>query len=130
MNLNEKTEDFHIRKADKKDVPLILDFIRKLAKFEKLSHEVVASAENLEKYLFGDKKAAEVVIAYYNLPSISLASLPSWPNQEFTWKTCLSWKKRGGKVMGRPYWFTLPAWQWRRGTDDWNGRCLIGMTQP
>ena len=65
MNKNTKMEDFQIRKADKKDVSLILDFIRKLAEYEKLSHEVVASEENLEKYLFGDKKAAEVVIAYH-----------------------------------------------------------------
>ncbi len=59
-------KDSEIRKADRTDVPVVLDFIKKLAEYEKLSHEVVATEENLEKYLFGEKRAAEVVIAYYN----------------------------------------------------------------
>lgn len=61
-----KIEGFEIRKAARTDVPLVLDFIKKLAEYEKLSHEVVATEENLDRYLFGDEKAAEVVIGYFN----------------------------------------------------------------
>lgn len=45
---------------------MILDFIKKLANYEKLSHEVVATEEALERYLFGTEKVAEVVIGYYH----------------------------------------------------------------
>ncbi len=53
----------HIRLATKYDVPDILSFIKDLAEFEKLSHEVVATEEQLEKTLFGDRPVAEVLIA-------------------------------------------------------------------
>jgi len=51
------------RKALEKDIPVILRFIRELAKYEKLEHEVVASKEALRKSLFGERPYAEVVLA-------------------------------------------------------------------
>jgi len=65
MILSTKIDDFLIRRAEKGDIPLVLDFIKKLADYERLAHEVVATEEELEKYLFGDEKVAEVVIGYY-----------------------------------------------------------------
>lgn len=59
-----RKKPFVIRKAEKEDVLVILDFIKKLAKYERLSHEVVATRTDLERYLFGDEKVAEVVIGY------------------------------------------------------------------
>ncbi len=58
--------DFTIKPATKKDVPVILSFITKLADYERLSHEVVASEELLQRTLFGARRTAEVVIGYYN----------------------------------------------------------------
>ncbi|MDB6115374.1 MAG: family N-acetyltransferase [Lacunisphaera sp.] len=52
-----------IRSATAADVPLILSFIRDLAIYEKLLHEVVATEESLERTLFGQPPAAHVVIA-------------------------------------------------------------------
>jgi len=52
-----------IRDATKADVPLILGFIRELAEYEKLLHEVVATEDGLQETLFGAKPGAEVVIA-------------------------------------------------------------------
>ncbi|KAI9336661.1 acyl-CoA N-acyltransferase [Pilaira anomala] len=52
-----------IRPATVEDVPLILGFIKKLAEYEKLSHEVVATEELLAESLFGAKPYAEVIIA-------------------------------------------------------------------
>ena len=46
------------------DVPLILDFTRQIAEYEKLSHEVVATEEILRESLFGERPAAEVLFAY------------------------------------------------------------------
>lgn len=54
-----------IRKASKDDASVILDFIKELAEFEKLSHEVVATTEHLEETLFGERPDAEVFIANY-----------------------------------------------------------------
>ena len=52
-----------IRPATIDDAETILGFINELADFEKLSHEVVATPELLRRFLFGDKPAAEVLIA-------------------------------------------------------------------
>ena len=55
-------EGFTIRYAEEDDVPLILWFIKGLAVYEKLSHEVVATEEGLRESLFGSRPMAEVVI--------------------------------------------------------------------
>ena len=50
------------RPAVRADVPLILRFIRDLARYERLEQEVVATPELLEEWLF-DKQKAEVIFA-------------------------------------------------------------------
>lgn len=55
--------DLNIRPAQQQDCALILDFIRELADYERLAHEVVATTECLEDSLFGETPVAEVVIA-------------------------------------------------------------------
>ncbi len=65
MVVKTKIEGFLIRKAVRSDVPVVLGFIRKLAEYEKLTHEVSATEEALEKYLFGEEKVAEVVIGEF-----------------------------------------------------------------
>lgn len=52
-----------LRLATADDVGLILELIRGLAEYEKLSHEVVATENLLAQELFGAHPAAEVVIA-------------------------------------------------------------------
>jgi GNAT superfamily N-acetyltransferase len=41
---------------------LILSFIRELAEYEKLSHEVVATEETLRNALFGERRFAEALV--------------------------------------------------------------------
>jgi GNAT superfamily N-acetyltransferase len=48
------------------DVALILSFIRKLAEYEKLSHLVVATEENIREHVFGANPVAEVLLAYWD----------------------------------------------------------------
>ncbi|MCB0518790.1 MAG: GNAT family N-acetyltransferase [Lewinellaceae bacterium] len=55
-----------LRPAQKGDIPLILQFIKDLAEYERLSDIVVANEELLEESLFGDCRYAEVVLAYYD----------------------------------------------------------------
>ncbi|HSU15597.1 GNAT family N-acetyltransferase [Longimicrobium sp.] len=52
-----------IRAATGADVSLILRFIRELAEYERLAHEVVATEEGLRETLFGARPYAEVAIA-------------------------------------------------------------------
>ncbi|HYL03260.1 MAG TPA: GNAT family N-acetyltransferase [Steroidobacteraceae bacterium] len=51
-----------IRAATEADVPLILAFIRELAVYEHLEHEVVARAADLRTALFGARPFAEVAL--------------------------------------------------------------------
>lgn len=62
---NAKIEGVSIRTATEQDAGLILTFIKDLAAYEKLSHEVVATEELLKQTLLGRQHAAEVLIADY-----------------------------------------------------------------
>jgi GNAT superfamily N-acetyltransferase len=55
---------FEIRPASEADVPVIYSFIKKLAAFEKLTHEVAATETLLRETLFGSRRTAEVAIGY------------------------------------------------------------------
>jgi len=58
------SESIRLKPATQNDVPVILQFIKELAEYEKLSQEVVATEDTLRTSLFGARPAAEVVIAY------------------------------------------------------------------
>jgi len=58
-----QANDVHITPARETDVPLILTLINELAEYEKLQHEVVATAATLRDALFGGRPGAEAVIA-------------------------------------------------------------------
>ncbi len=65
--------DFTIKPATVEDVPLILGFIKKLAEYEKLAHQVAATEEGLRETLFGTHPYAEVVIGYYQAEPVGFA---------------------------------------------------------
>ncbi|CZG24752.1 GNAT family N-acetyltransferase [Legionella pneumophila] len=65
--------NFKIRFAILSDVPLILQFIKELAEYEQLLHEVVATEDILQETLFGPKSHAEVVIGYLEEKPVSFA---------------------------------------------------------
>ena len=52
-----------IRPARPDETGLVLSFVRELAEYEKLAHEVVATVDGLRERLFGATPRAEVVIA-------------------------------------------------------------------
>lgn len=72
MVLNMNTA-LKIKKASVKDVPLILSLIKELAEYEKLLNEVIVTGKDLKKCLFGTKKYAEVLIAYYENKPVGMA---------------------------------------------------------
>lgn len=62
-----------IRPATPADVPLILSFIRELAVYEKLEHEVIATEEDLRAALFGERPVVEAVIASLDAEPVGYA---------------------------------------------------------
>lgn len=60
------------RFAKKEDTGLILDFIKKLAEYEKLLDEVVATEEILEEWIF-EKEKAEVIFPLYDGKEVGFA---------------------------------------------------------
>ena len=55
--------ELRIRPATEEDAPLLLRFIKELAEYEHLSHEVSATEEMLRESLFG-RRVAEALLAY------------------------------------------------------------------
>jgi GNAT superfamily N-acetyltransferase len=64
---------FSIRTAVAADIPLILDFIRRLAEYEKLSHMVVATEALLQEQIFGPKSHIEVLLAFEGTQPVGFA---------------------------------------------------------
>ena len=54
-----------IRTAQKEDAALVLSFIKKIADYEKMSDQVIATVETLEEFVF-ERNAAQVFLAEYN----------------------------------------------------------------
>jgi len=55
---------FEIRPATVTDVPIILQLIQDLATYERAPNDVTATEERLVDVLFGEKPAAEVLLAF------------------------------------------------------------------
>ena len=66
------SNQFTFRNAERKDTALILQFIKDLAAYEKMSDEVVADTATLEKWIFDEKKA-EVIFALEDEKEIGFA---------------------------------------------------------
>lgn len=56
----------NIRPASASDIPVILRFIRELAEFEKLLHEVKADEASLQQTLFNEDNGVQILIAEIN----------------------------------------------------------------
>ncbi len=65
-------EKLTFRYAERNDIPLILQFIKELAAYEKLINEVVADEKTLEEWIF-DKQKAEVLFAVVDGGEIGFA---------------------------------------------------------
>lgn len=66
-------ESIKIIPATEADVPLILEMIRELAEYEKLLHIVAATEDHLRATLFGERPAAEVLLAQRNGEAVGFA---------------------------------------------------------
>jgi len=73
MSAKVMRSNFSIREATEADVPLILHFVRELAAYEKLSHEVAATEDLLRQNLFSGRRSAEALMAYEGLDPVGFA---------------------------------------------------------
>ncbi len=73
MSLQTRVPDLTIREALPEDACLILSFIKDLAEYEKLLHEVLATEETIQKSLFGEHKVAEVILGEIDGEPVSFA---------------------------------------------------------
>jgi GNAT superfamily N-acetyltransferase len=55
-----------IREATEADLPVILDLIRELAEYEKLTHIFEVTEDSLREVLFGEHPVAEALVAFYD----------------------------------------------------------------
>ena len=62
-----------IRTATIKDVPLILHFVRELARYEKAEHEVSATEERIRDSLFGPEALISALVCEVNREPIGFA---------------------------------------------------------
>ena len=62
-----------VRPAEKRDVGVIMGFIKELAEYEGLAHEVIAGEASLERFLFGEHPVAEALIAEFQTTPIGFA---------------------------------------------------------
>jgi GNAT superfamily N-acetyltransferase len=65
--------NFMIRPATENDAGTILSLIKELADYERLTHEVVATENDIRKSLFGEHPLAEALIGEYDKIPISFA---------------------------------------------------------
>ena len=54
--------EFKIRQAVREDVPRIFVLIQALAEYERLSHQVTGTVEQLQEHLFGSRIYAEAIV--------------------------------------------------------------------
>lgn len=66
------TEDLTFRYAEEKDTLLILDFVKKLAEYEDMSDQVIATPEILKEWIF-EKKKCEVFFAVVDGKEVGFA---------------------------------------------------------
>jgi len=78
-----------IQPATPDDVPLMLDLVRELAEYEKQPEAVKATPEQLRSALFGERPAAEAVIARWDGRPVGWAlwfqSFSTWTGRPGLW---------------------------------------------
>lgn len=73
MNRGELMDKFELKKVEEADLPILLWFIKRIAEYEKLPHEVTATVETLQQSFFGEKSNVEAYIGYYEGEPVAYA---------------------------------------------------------
>ena len=65
--------DLRIEAATEADVPLVLNLVKKLAEYERLAHEVVATEDDFRRALFGPAPVAGALLAFLGPEPVGFA---------------------------------------------------------
>ena len=68
-----ETENFEIRRAEEADIPLVLQFIKELAEYEKLSDKVEADENVLRDSMFGAESNTTALLAFFEGEPVGFA---------------------------------------------------------
>lgn len=125
-----------IRFAVPADVPVILRFVRALADFERAAHEVTSTEPMMHQALFGDRPAAEALIAEIDGAPVGMAvffhNFSTWTARRGIWLDDLYVTPEArGSGAGTALIRRLAAIAVERGCArfewwvlDWNGRAI------
>jgi GNAT superfamily N-acetyltransferase len=128
--------EFKIRTARLADVPTILQLIRDLATYERAPNEVTATEEQLVNVLFGERPAAEVLLAFENETPVGFAvffhNFSTWLGRPGLYLEDLFVKpEKRGKGYGRALLVDLAKIAYERGCGrmewavlDWNNPAI------
>src|SRR5437870_12760284 len=131
-----ESADFQIRPARVEDIPVILQLIRDLATYERATDEVTATEEQLVEVLFGEKPAAEVLLAFEEESPVGFAvyfyNFSTWLGRPGLYLEDLFVKpEKRGKGYGRALLIELAKIARDRGCGrvawavlDWNGPAI------
>ena len=126
------TEELEFRIAKENDVEKILYFIKELADYENLLHEVVATKELLQEWIF-EKQKAEVLFAVRDGKEIGFA-LFFHNFSTFLGRAGLYLEdlfvlpQYRGKGYGKPFLNSLLELRKRGAVDVWSGGAWIGIS--
>ena len=94
-----------IRNAEKKDVPVILDLIKELARYEKAPNEVTNTVEALEQDGFSDNPLYYVILAENETEvtgmSFYFISYSTWKGKSIYLEDIIVREKYRGKGIGK-----------------------------
>ena len=127
-------QTFQIRSARVDDVPIILELIHDLAKYKHAPDEVTATEEQLVDVLFGERPAAEVLLAFEGKSPVGFAvyfyNFSTWLGRPGLYLEDLFVKPRSAaKVMVAHCLWSLRKSRVIAAAAEWNGRCSIGMNR-
>jgi hypothetical protein len=125
---------YDIRPATRDDAPLLLELIGELADYERLRDEVVLDATLLERHLFGERPAAEAVIAEIDGEAVGYALFfPTFSTflgrPGCGWRTCSCGRRDAGRASGARCSHTSRAWRSRVSADGSSGRRSTGTSR-
>jgi hypothetical protein len=119
--------DLRIEPATQDDVPLILNLVKKLAAYERLSHEVVATEEDFTAALFGATPVAEALLAFSGNQPVGFAlyfsTFSTFVGLESIWRIFSSSLNTAARESAR---LSSPASRRSHAIVTvavWNGRC-------
>lgn len=128
------TSPLRVTEATEEDVPLILQFIREHAEYEKALDRLTASEDHLLRALFGPQPCAEVLIArageepagfaMFYFSCSSYTALPNLYLEDIFVRPSFRGSGVGKKLLALLHVAPLSTV-----ADEWNGACSAGTSR-